>query len=132
MNIFTSNINKLNEDIESFVVTKNKIEKHLIESKKLKEKMSVQDFLQYLDFEHSNIYVDTTDKKQTKSICFRMYKIKNDMIIVYASEFDNLTFLDDLKSIDYDIKKLNKINQLDFMQKHPDKYFLINNELYIL
>ena len=49
MNIFYSNINKFNEEIEDFVIAKNKIEKQLIEEEKIEKKMSITEFMEYIN-----------------------------------------------------------------------------------
>lgn len=132
MNIYTSNINKINEDIESFVIAKNKIENHLIKNEELEKKMTVRDFIEYLDFANSMVYVDASNPKILKSVCMRIFKIKSDIIIIYASEYDDLTFLEELELINYNTSKLKKISQIEFIQNPPNKYFIINTEIHIL
>lgn len=132
MNIYTTNISKINEDIESFVIAKNKIENNLIKNEELESKMTITEFMNYLNFENSIVYVDNSNPKISKSICIRIFKIKNDIIIVYASDYDDLTFLEELESINYNVKNLKKISQMDFIENTPTKYFIINNEIHIL
>ena len=132
MNIYTTNISKINEDIESFVIAKNKIANNLIKNEELESKMTITEFMNYLNFENSIVYVDNSNPKISKSICIRIFKIKNDIIIVYASDYDDLTFLEELESINYNVKNLKKISQMDFIENTPTKYFIINNEIHIL
>ena len=132
MGLFLSNINKINEDIESFVIAKNKIEKYLIDNHEIKNKMTVQEFLNYIDFNTAIVYIDSSSKIQ-KTSCIKTYNLDKDMVILYTSEDDNIdNVLEDLKKINYDISKLKKYSQLEFLNNPIQKYFLIGSDIYII
>ena len=84
MKVFYSNINKMNEDIESFVIAKNKIEKILIEEEKIEAKQSIKDFLNMVEI--NKVFVSSKTPTMA-TIAFTMYKNENDdeMTILYSS-----------------------------------------------
>ena len=51
MNIYFCNINNINENVEDFVIAKNKIERPLIEREELERKMSIKEF----NFENTSL-----------------------------------------------------------------------------
>ena len=55
MKTYWCNISKINEDIDSFVIAKNKIESDLIDCNTISGKMSIKDFLGYFDLTHKII-----------------------------------------------------------------------------
>lgn len=133
MGLYLSNLTMFNEDIESFVIVKNKIENDLMEKDKLDKRMSVNDFINYLNLNvGSIIFIDISNKKEQKTWFFKIFKIKDDIIIPYSSQNDSVEFLDDLKQINYDISKLKQKTQLDMIQTQIDKYYIINNNIYTL
>ena len=56
MNIFVSNINNLNEDIENFVIVKKKIEDYMIEQNIIEKKNNVQEYINQLSLQN-NIFM---------------------------------------------------------------------------
>jgi hypothetical protein len=56
MNVYFCNINRINEEVDNFVIAKNKIEQPLIDEEKLEKKMSIQEFLNYIDLTN-NIFM---------------------------------------------------------------------------
>ena len=56
MNIFVSNINNLNEDIENFVIVKKKIEDYMIEQNIIEKKNNVKEYINQLSLQN-NIFM---------------------------------------------------------------------------
>lgn len=135
MNIYYSNINKFNEEIEDFVIAKSKIEKPLIDSGKIEKKMSITEFIEYINLSN-NVYC--VSNKERSVIPFEIKQpSKNDLIVVYSSTCEdkyNDQFKKDLTNINFDLKNLNHIDQLDILNGSIDlninNYFIINGEFY--
>lgn len=135
MNIYYSNINKFNEEIEDFVIAKSKIEKPLIDSGKIEKKMSITEFIEYINLSN-NVYC--VSNKERSVIPFEIKQpSKNDLIVVYSSTCEdkyNDQFKKDLTKINFDLKNLNHIDQLDILNGSIDlninNYFIINGEFY--
>jgi len=132
MKIYYCNINKINENVEDFVIAKNKIEMDLIEEEKIEKKMTISEFLNYVNLQHS---IFAINEKTLIVIPFQITKLENkDIVIIYSSstneEHEN-EFKDKLKSINYDVTKLNKIDELQMLENTFEKYFIINNQFYI-
>lgn len=130
MEVFYCNINKFNEDIESFVIAKNKIESNLRMLNKLDKKMTVNEFLEYVSNFNNNFI-----NKSSSIISFNIYDLINgDKIIIYSgldNDFEK-EFLEKIKEIDFDITKLNKISFTQLLENPiNDSYFSINDEIYI-
>jgi hypothetical protein len=135
MNIYFCNINRINEEVEDFVIAKNKIEKPLLESEQLEKKMSIQEFLDYIDLT-KNIFM--SNDGSNISIPFSIYNpSEKDIVIIYSldSKIDKYTklFKENLEKINYDIKILKEISQLEILQGiTSDKpYYIINNQFCI-
>ena len=135
MNIYFCNINRINEEVEDFVIAKNKIEKPLLESEQLEKKMSIQEFLDYIDLT-KNIFM--SNDGSNISIPFSIYNpSEKDIVIIYSldSKIDKYTklFKENLEKINYDIKNLKEISQLEILQGiTSDKpYYIINNQFHI-
>jgi len=135
MNIYFCNINRINEEVEDFVIAKNKIEKPLLESEQLEKKMSIQEFLDYIDLT-KNIFM--SNDGSNISIPFSIYNpSEKDIVIIYSldSKIDKYTklFKENLEKINYDIKNLKEISQLEILQGiTSDKpYYIINNQFCI-
>lgn len=130
---YYSNINKINEDIESFVIAKQKIETQLIEDKKIEKKMSIKDFLNYMKFNLTYVYFENS---KMFVIGFTIFNTKNDVVVLYASsnEFGESDFKSTLEYIKFDTKQLKHYTQIDIISgKLANKpYFIINNEFYAL
>ena len=135
MNIYFCNINRINEEVEDFVIAKNKIEKPLIEAEQLEKKMSIREFLDYIDMT-KNIFM--CNDSSNISIPFSINNpSENDIVIIYSleSQIDIYTklFKENLEKINYDIKNLKEISQLEILQGvTSDKpYYIINNQFCI-
>lgn len=135
MNIYYSNINKFNEEIEDFVIAKGKIEKPLIDSEKIEKKMSITEFIDYINLSDK---VYCVANKEHSVIPFDIRQpSKNDLVIMYSSTCEdkyNDQFKKDLSKINFDLKSLNHISQLDILNGSIDlntnNYFIINGEFY--
>ena len=135
MNIYFCNINRINEEVEEFVIAKNKIEQPLIDNEELEKKMSIQEFLDYIDLTK---HVFVSNDKHNISIPFAIYNpSKNVKVIIYSLE-ENVEkytqiFKDNLEKINYDINKLTKITQLEILQGiiQDKSYYIINDEFYM-
>ena len=135
MNIYFCNINRINEEVEDFVIAKNKIEKPLLESEQLEKKMSIQEFLDYIDLT-KNIFM--SNDGSNISIPFSIYNpSEKDIVIIYSldSKIDKYTklFKENLEKINYDIKNLKEISQLEILQgiTSDKSYYIINNQFCI-
>jgi len=135
MNTYFCNINRINEEVEDFVIAKNKIEKPLIESEQIEKKMSIQEFLSYIDLS-KNIFM--VNDGSNISIPFLIsYPSQNDIVIIYSLEsgIDKYTklFKDNLQKINYNLDSLTKLSQMEIFEgkiaDHP--YYIINNDFYI-
>jgi len=135
MNIYFCNINRINEEVEEFVIAKNKIEQPLIDNEELEKKMSIQEFLDYIDLTK---HVFVSNDEHNISIPFAIYNpSKNVKVIIYSLE-ENVEkytqiFKDNLEKINYDINKLTKITQLEILQGiiQDKSYYIINDEFYM-
>lgn len=132
MKTYYSNINDINNDVESFVIAKSKIENQLIKEHEIEKKMSISDFLNYINLGNC-VYVANTDGNDV--IPFKIYKFtENETILVYASNkdkiFDEMNEI--LLNINFNIDNLTHISTEDFLDgKLQNKsYFIINNEFY--
>ena len=133
MNVYYSNINKINENIEDFVIAKNKIELDLIDQEKIDKKMSVSDFLNYIDLQKT-VFVFNEDK--LKVIPFYIYNLENkDIVILYSGEIEESKeeqFKEKLYNLNFSLNSLRKVDALDMLAENQyEKYFIINNEFYI-
>ena len=135
MNVYFCNINRINEDVEDFVIAKNKIEQPLIDNEELEKKMSIQEFLNYIDLT-KNIFMANDD--YNTSIPFNIYNpTKENVVIIYALERNikncEETFKDALKNIKYDLSNLKELTQLEILQgaTQDKSYYIINNEFYM-
>ena len=135
MNVYFCNINRINEEVDNFVIAKNKIEQPLIDEEKLEKKMSIQEFLNYINLTN-NIFM-ANDAYNT-AIPFNIYKpIEENIVIIYALEknIDNVeeSFKDALKNIKYNLSNLKELTQIEILEgATQDKcYYIINNEFYM-
>lgn len=132
MKTYYSNINDINNDVESFVIAKSKIENQLIKEQEIEKKMSISDFLNYINLGNC-VYVANTDGNDV--IPFKIYKFtENETILVYASNkdkiFDEMNEI--LSNINFNIDNLTHISTEDFLngKLQNRSYFIINNEFY--
>ena len=135
MNIYFCNINRINEEVEDFVIAKNKIEKPLIESEQLEKKMSIQEFLDFIDLSKS---IFMFNDESNLSIPFSLNQpSQNDVVIIYSYDGKNEKqielFKEKLEEMNYDFDSLTKLSQLELVQGvvANKPYFIINNEFYI-
>ena len=136
MNIYYSNINKFNEEIEEFVIAKGKIEKPLLDCGQIEKKMSITEFIDFINL--SNKIYMVNDKKQSVIPFEIKNPNKDDIIVLYSSNADEENenqFKKDLEKINFNISKLEHISQLDILNGTKDltrkNYFIINGEFYI-
>jgi len=131
MEVFYCNLNEFNEDIESFVIAKNKIESNLKITKQIDKKMSVNEFISYVS-NFPNIYIYNSQS----IITFNIYKLINgDNVIVFSSNNNTITnnFKEELNKINYNFDNLNKIDYLKIIENPLNSpYFSINNEIYVI
>lgn len=135
MNTYFCNINRINEEVEDFVIAKNKIEAPLIEEEKMEKKMSIQEFLSYIDLSQ-NIFM--CNDNSNISIPFLIsYPSKNDIVIIYSldTQVEKYTqiFKDNLSKINYNLNSLKRLSQLEIFEgKTTDKpYYILHNDFYI-
>ena len=134
-NIFKSNINRINEDVESFCVVKSKIENMLIEKNKLEKKQTIQDYLSNIGLEKNIMMLN--DKENTV-IAFNVFKTNiGEYAIVYSydgtDEEKEQKLFKALENLRYDLTNLKKISQIEMINGATKGryYFIINNEFYI-
>ncbi len=141
MNVYFCNISKINEEVENFVIAKNKIEQPLIDNEELEKKMSIQEFLNYIDLT-KNVFM-VNDAYNT-AIPFNIYKPtdiykpdEENVVIIYALEenIDNVeeSFKNTLADIKYDLSTLKALTQLEILEgaTQDKSYYIINNEFYM-
>lgn len=134
MEIYYTNINRINEEVEDFVIAKNKIEKPLIDNEEIEKKMSIKEFIEYANLSYSFIIND----KQMNPIAFNIFNPNKDIfVIVYSTTIEESKiniFKTALQNISYDISKLIHVDQLDIINGNFDlntsNYFIIDNEFY--
>ena len=133
MKVFYSNINRMNEDIESFVIAKNKIEKILIEEEKIEAKQSIKDFLNMVEI--NKVFVSSKTPTMA-TIAFTMYKNENDdeMTILYSStnEIAEKEFKEIIKYIKYNLNNLVSYTEYDIDKLNNNPYFIIDNKFYMI
>lgn len=133
MKVFYSNINKMNEDIESFVIAKNKIEKILIEEEKIEAKQSIKDFLNMVEI--NKVFVSSKTPTMA-TIAFTMYKNENDdeMTILYSStnEIAEKEFKEIIKYIKYNLNNLVSYTEYDIDKLNNNPYFIMDNKFYMI
>ena len=135
MKVFYANINRINEDVESFVIAKNKIEKIFIAEEKIENKQSIKDFLNLVEI--NKVFVASTSESM-QTVAFTIYNDQetNDVILLISSTSDKAVdeFKEIMKLINYDLSQLVHYNTiemaLDAMSNNP--YFIINNEFYLV
>ena len=135
MNVYFCNINKINEEVDNFVIAKNKIEQPLIDNEELEKKMSIQEFLDYVDLT-KNIFM-ANDAYNT-AIPFNIYKpTEENVVIIYALEknIENVeeSFKAALKNIKYNLSNLKELTQIEILEgaTQDKSYYIINNEFYM-
>lgn len=135
MNVYFCNINKINEEVDNFVIAKNKIEQPLIDNEELEKKMSIQEFLDYVDLTQ-NIFM-ANDAYNT-AIPFKIYKpTEENVVIIYALEknIENVeeSFKAALKNIKYNLSNLKELTQIEILEgaTQDKSYYIINNDFYM-
>lgn len=132
MKLYYSNINQINEDVESFVIAKSKIERIMIKEGKIDKKLSIKDFLSTINI--LNIFISS--KTETLgTVAFNIFKNDefNEIIILYSSdnEIAEKEFKEIMPIIDYNINNLKHYDITLAIDKLEGKsYFIINNEFY--
>lgn len=132
MEVFYCNLNKFNEEIEEFVIAKNKIESSLKLQGNLEKKMTVNEFISYVK-KFNDVFII----EASKMIPFHIYDLINgDKVVILSSsnteEMENL-FKGLLKKINYDFNNCKKISYTELLENSiNDPYFSINNEIYVV
>ena len=133
MKVFYSNINKMNEDIESFVIAKSKIEKIFIDEEKIETKQSIKDFLNMVEI--NKVFVSSKTSTMA-TIAFTMYKNEDDdeMTILYSStnEIAEKEFKEIIKYIKYNLNNLVSYTEYDIDKLNNNPYFIIDNKFYMV
>ena len=129
MNIFYCNLNRFNEEIEEFVIAKNKIESSLKLKGQLQNKMTVNEFMNYVN-DFKNTLINLSD-----IIAFNIYELINgDKVIIFSSknkDNENL-FKSLLEKIKYNFNNCKKLSYAELLQNSLNtNYFSIDNEIYI-
>ena len=123
----------MNEDIESFVIAKNKIEKILIEEEKIEAKQSIKDFLNMVEI--NKVFVSSKTPTMA-TIAFTMYKNENDdeMTILYSStnEIAEKEFKEIIKYIKYNLNNLVSYTEYDIDKLNNNPYFIMDNKFYMI
>ena len=135
MKAYYTNINSFNEEIEDFVIAKNKIESHLIENGQIEKKMSIKEFFDYIDLSNS---IFMFNDKDNNVIAFNIYPTeqKDEYVVVFSSSLTNDKLIDEFKlslaNIKYDLNSLKHYTQLDLLNGvlSDKRCFIINNEFY--
>lgn len=125
-------LNNLGTFPEEFVLAKVDVENLLIEDKFIENKMSLEEFIQYLQLQNT-VYLNGT-----QTIAFRYIKGKTSDYIFYTfsdekTQEEAITRLKDkLSEIKYDFTKLKKLNMSDFSDFDFSNYdmFLIGQSFY--
>ena len=135
MKSYFCNINRINEEVEDFVIAKNKIEKPLLEDGNLEKKMSIQEFLNYIDL--SKCIFISNDESGISIPFFISNPTENDVVIIYSldEKIEKYTkiFKESLDKINYSLDSLKEISQLDIFQGITEgkPYYILNNNFYI-
>lgn len=138
MQTYYSNINRINEEVEEFVIAKNKIEKPLIDNETIEKKMSIKEFLDYIDLSKSSYIVNI--ENNIFPIAFNIQKPdKNTVVVIYSTAIEQnkqiSEFQKKLEQIDYNLDNLKNISQIDIINGEFDlstqNYFIINNNICI-
>jgi len=135
MKAYYTNINSFNEEIEDFVIAKNKIESHLIENGQIEKKMSIKEFFDYIDLSNS---IFMFNDKDNNVIAFNIYPTeqKDEYVVVFSSSLTNNKLIDEFKlslaNIKYNLSNLKHYTQLDLLNGilSDKRCFIINNEFY--
>lgn len=135
MNIYFCNINRINEEVEDFVIAKNKIEKPLIVEEKLEKKMTIQEFIDFVNLTEKIFMVN--DNNNT-SIPFNIYKpTKNEIVVIYSynDKDDNKIkiFKQNLENKNFDLESLTPLSHIDILQGKVgnESYYIIKNQFFI-
>ena len=126
-------INDIGNYPEDFLFAKVDVEKYLLDKNEISERMKLEDFIFSLDLQN-NIYMNNS-----KNISFSIKKGLEDSYIFYNildSDLNNELFerfKNKLSSMNYSLKKLKKISNVDLMNidlKNTD-LFIIKQEFFI-
>ena len=130
MDKYFCNINNINENVEDFVIAKNKIERPLIESEKLEKKMSIQEFIEYVDLSKNILMLNNISNDV---IPFNIYKNEDNYVIIYSSPNNKGDILiEHLEKINYDLNNLKQLTPFDLINgKIKDsEYYIIDSNYY--
>ena len=109
------------DNIEDLIISKYLIESKLIEKKELTKKLELSDFVgKFINMSRNVVAYDINSVDQV-IVPFFVYTLDNDRYIFFVSknEKTELTLMK-LKSIDYDVTKLDKYNDGNNMLRVDD------------
>lgn len=122
------NIGKIYE-VDDFLIAKMEIEKYLMETGKIEKKMSLQDYIMFLDLTKV-ICVDET------GVCpFGVFKTDKETYVHYTGESDNINFESlermVLKYMNNNVEPVDLIEMFSALQSEPPyPYLIIEGKLY--
>ena len=114
-------------NIEELVIAKLEIEKYLMSMNKIKEKLSLDEFItKYLDFS-SNVFIYNYDNKET-IYPFSIIDINSNKYIFVINENSTILnkFMKIMKDINFDFSLLKNIDYDKVNEE--DYYFIIDNK----
>ena len=127
-------INLTDNNLENLVESKINIVNYLLANNKIKESMSLQDFIDWLSVDKQIFYINKT------FIPFRFINCDNNEYLFYCG-YNNETYINKLYNIilscdnklDLILEPLTVDDMIkDNIVKEPDTYFIINNVSYKL
>ena len=115
----------INTDIEGLIIAKLDIESYWIEQEKIKDKLSLEEFLSKIDMS-KNIYSDNNEVYPFSIV----YTNKENYVFTIANNYEKM--ISALESIKYNINNLIKVTKEDLFINAviEDKpFFIINNKV---
>lgn len=115
----------INTDIEGLIIAKLDIESYWIEQERIKDKLSLEEFLSKIDMS-KNIYSDNNEVYPFSII----YTSKENYVFTIANNYEKM--ISGLESIKYNINNLIKVTKEDLFINGAieDKpFFIINNKV---
>jgi len=132
--VFTD-ISKINEDVESFVIAKHKIDNDMIESSKISKKMTIEEFINWFAKQVKMVFCING-----RVVPFLAYHTSSNCVVVILStqdtkhsQSDASSLMEMLANIEYDISNIKKMPTEDMLSSDDelDKYILVGNDVYV-
>lgn len=118
-------INSIGDFPEDFLIAKVDIERLLLETGAIEQRMKLEDFIVYLNIQET-IYM-----KNQKSVAFRIIKGETDTYVFYSTldEEEGLieSFKSKLEDMKYDLSGLKKVEPMELLQMD-----LSNTEMFMI